>query len=81
MWVPEVLLPPKRIRMIGPKTAIFVPKYAFLGRDRPCRLNWCPLGWVVGSCGAWAVSCKTPIYLITLLEVQYIAQLSQPACH
>ena len=29
MWVPELLLPPKRIRMIGPKTAIFVPKYAF----------------------------------------------------
>ena len=31
MWVPELLLPPKIIRMFGPTTAIFAPKYAFLG--------------------------------------------------
>ena len=29
--VPELLLPPKIIRMFGPKTAIFASKYAFLG--------------------------------------------------
>ena len=37
------------------------------------------VGW--SGCGARAVSRKTPIYLITLLELQYIAQLSQPAYH
>ena len=31
IWVPELLLPPNIIRMFGPKTAIFAPKYAFLG--------------------------------------------------
>ena len=30
MWVPELLLLPKMIRMLGPKTAIFALKYAFL---------------------------------------------------
>ena len=49
MWVPELLLPPKIIRMFGPKTAIFAPKYAFLGTYRPCRLIWCPVGWLVGG--------------------------------
>ena len=31
MWVPELLLRPKMIRMFGPKTAIFATKYASLG--------------------------------------------------
>ena len=44
MWVPEFLLPPKMIRMFGPKTAIFAPKYAFLGTYRRCRLIWRPVG-------------------------------------
>ena len=56
MWVPELLLPPKIIRMFGPKTAIFAPKYAFLGTYRPSRLIRCPffVGWSVGGCGALA---------------------------
>ena len=29
-WVPKLLLPPVRIRIFGPKTAKFGPKYAFL---------------------------------------------------
>ena len=33
-WVPELLPPPKTIRMFGPKTAIFASKYAFLGTYR-----------------------------------------------
>ena len=45
MRVPELLLPPKMIRMFGPKMAIFAPKYAFLGTYRPCRLICCPVGW------------------------------------
>ena len=65
MWVPKLLLPPKIIRIYGPKTTIFAPKYAFLGTYRPCRLIWCPLGWLVGGCGAWVVSRRTCIYFIT----------------
>ena len=50
--------------MFGPKTAIFAPKYAFLGTYRPCRLIWYPVGWLVGGCGARAASHKTPIYFM-----------------
>ena len=60
MWVPELLIPPKIIRMFGPKTTIFAPKYAFLGTYRPCYL----FGWLVGGCGARALSHKTPIFFI-----------------
>ena len=35
MLVPELLLPPKIIKMYGPKTAVFAPEYAFLGTYRP----------------------------------------------
>ena len=38
--------------MFGPKTAIFAPKYAFLGTYMPRRVIWCPVGWLVGGCGA-----------------------------
>ena len=58
--VQQLLLPYKIIRMFGPKTAILVPKYAFLGTYRPCRLIWCPDGWLVGGCCARAVSHRTP---------------------
>ena len=30
MWVPKLLLTPKKIRIFGPKTANFGPKYAFV---------------------------------------------------
>ena len=30
---------------------------------RPYRFIWCPVGWLVGRCGAWAVSRKTFIIL------------------
>ena len=56
MRVPELLLPPKMSRMFGPKMAIFAPKYAFLGPYGPCRFIWCPVGWLIGGCGAWSVS-------------------------
>ena len=32
----------------------------------PCRLIQCPVGGLVGGCGARAVSRKTPIYFIYL---------------
>ena len=48
-----------------PKMTKFCPKYAFLGTyNRPCRFIWCPIGWLVGGCGAQAVSRKTPIYCL-----------------
>ena len=35
---------------------IFAAKYAFLGTHiLACRLIWCPVGWLVGGCGARAV--------------------------
>ena len=49
MWVPELLLPPKIIRMFGPKTAIFAPQTML--SHRPCWLIWCPVGWLVGGGG------------------------------
>ena len=67
MLVSELLLPPTIFRMFGPKTAIFAPKYVFLGTFRPCRLFWCPVVWLVGGCGTRAVSRKTPFYFIVLL--------------
>ena len=36
---------------------------------RPCWLIWCTVGGLVGGCGAWAVSRKTPIYLIILYVI------------
>ena len=61
MFLYELLLPHKKIRMFGPKTAIFAPKHAFFGTYRPSRRIWCSVGWLVGGCGAQAVSRKTPI--------------------
>ena len=31
-------------------------------------LIWCPVGGLVGGCGTWAVSRKTPINFIVQLE-------------
>ena len=39
----------------------------FFGWSWPCRLIWCPVGWLVGGCGPQAVSRKTPIYFIRLV--------------
>ena len=30
------------------------------------ELIWCPRGWLDGGSGAWAVSRKTPIYIIVV---------------
>ena len=50
--VPEVFFPPEIIRMFGPKTVIFAPKYSFLGTYRPCRLIWCTVVWWL-----WCADC------------------------
>ena len=40
------------------------PKYASLGTYGPCRFIWCPVGLLVGGCGARGVSHMKPIYFI-----------------
>ena len=65
MWVPKLLPTPVRIRIFGLKTAKFGPKLAFLVIfGQACRFIWCPVGGLVGGCGARAVSRKTPIFFI-----------------
>ena len=66
MWVARTFAPSKNNKNVWPKTAKFCPKYAFLGTYRPCRLIWWPVGWLVGGCGAQAVSRKTPIYFLII---------------
>ena len=63
MCVPEFLLPHKKIRMFGPKTAIFAQKYAFIVKYRPCRIIWCTVGRLVGGCGAPAVFSQDTYFL------------------
>ena len=55
MLVAKLFISPGKIR-------IFCPKLAFLFILG--RLIWCPVGGLVGGCGARAVSLKTPIYFI-----------------
>ena len=62
----------------SPETAIFAPKYAFFGTYRPCWLIWYPAGWLVGSCGAGAVSRKTPIHFLGPRGALYYLWLTRP---
>ena len=48
MWVPKLLLPPIKIKIFGPKTAIFAPKYAF---------------WAHMLVGCWLVVVARGLYL------------------
>ena len=58
MWVPKLLLPPVKIRIFGPKTAIYAPKYAFSGTYKPA-----------GSFGALLVS-----WLVVVARGLYLAR-------
>ena len=60
MWVTKLLISPGKIR-------IFCPKLAFLFILG--RLIWCPVGGLVGGCGARAASRKTPIYFIYVIKI------------
>ena len=44
---------------------------------RPCRLTQCPVGGLVGGCGARAVSRKTPIYFIIVIIIIKVADQDQ----
>ena len=61
MWVTKLLISPVKKRIFCPKTTKLGPKLAFFVN---CRFIWCPVGGMVGGCGVWAVSRKTPIYFI-----------------
>ena len=70
MWVTKLLISPVKIRIFCPITT----KFGIFAR--PCRLIWCPVGWLVGSCGARAVSRKTPIYFIYISHILLLKALS-----
>ena len=71
MWVPELLLPSKMIRIFGPKMAIFAPKFAFFVTYSLSQLIWCPVGWLVAGCWLRRASCVSQdtylLYLVSLL--------------
>ena len=56
-WVTKLLISPVKKRIFCTKTTKF-------GIFVHCWLIWCPVGGLVGGCGARAVSRKTPIYFI-----------------
>ena len=64
MWITKFLISPVKIRFFCPKKSKFGPKMAFLffmGQFLPAHL--------VGGCGARAVSHKTPIYFMIMVEI------------
>ena len=67
MWVPKLLLSPVRIRIFAQQRPNLAQNWHFLvilGQALPAHL--CPVGGLVGGCGARAVSRKTPIYFILM---------------
>ena len=58
-WISKLLLFPINIEK-WPKTAKFGPKYDFLGTFLASSFG----ALLVGGCGAWAVSRKTPIHFM-----------------
>ena len=65
------LLLHKKIKMFGPKTAIFAPKEAFLGNYRLNRLIWCPVVWLLDGCGAQAALTieRQPLYNMSSVKI------------
>ena len=68
MVVPKLLLSPVKIRIFLPKNDQILPK---IGIFVHCWLIWCPVGGMVGGCGARAVSRKTPIYINKQLDIDF----------
>ena len=66
MWVTKLLISPGKIRIFGPKLAFLF----ILG-----RLIWCPVGGLVGGCGARAVSRKTPIYFMIIIRDKMVSMV------
>ena len=67
MWAAKLLISPVKIRFFCP---ILARNWHFCSFwARPCRLIWCPIGGLVGGCGARAVSRKTPICFISIILI------------
>ena len=67
MWVTKLLISPVKKGFLAQKQPNLAQNWHFWSiRARPCRLIQCPVGWLVGGCGAQAVSRKTPIYFINI---------------
>ena len=65
MWVTKLLILPVEIKIFCPKMTKFGPKLAFLvNLGQAMQAYSMPCCGSVGSCGARAVSRKTPIYFI-----------------
>ena len=59
------MISPVKKRIFCPKTTKFGPNLAFLvDMGQAMQVFRCPVGGLVGGCGARAVSRKTPIYFI-----------------
>ena len=70
MWVPKLLLSPEKLGFFAKKRPNLARNWHFgTFWARPCRLIWCPVGWLVSGCGARAVSRKTPIYFYAFTMV------------
>ena len=71
MWVTKLLISPVKKGFLAqkrPKIGIFVH----------CWLIWCPVGGMVGDCGARAVSRKTPIYFNLILYLFSLTDFQRP---
>ena len=69
MWVPTILLSTLKIRIFAQNRPDLAQNWHFgTFWARPFRLIWCLVGGLVGGCGARAVSRKTLIYFILVVN-------------
>ena len=66
MWVTKLLISPVKKGFLLPKNDQIWHFWSIWARS--CRLIQCPVCGSVGGCGAQAVSRKTPIYFIDIIE-------------
>ena len=74
MWVTKLLISPvKKKGLFGPKMTKFSPKLAFLvNLGQAMQAYSMPCCGSVGGCGARALSRKTPIYFMVIIEFNKI---------
>ena len=70
MWVTKLLISPVKKGFFAQKRPNLAQNWHFWSIwARPCRLIRCPVGGLVGGCGARAVSRKTPINFIQIDKI------------
>ena len=71
MWLTKLLISPVKKRIFCPKTTKFGPKLTFLvNLGQAMQAYSMPCCGSVGGCGARALSRKTPIYFINIIQNQ-----------